>query len=305
MPELPEVETVVRELLPRLKNRVIKKVEVRSPKIVALGPKSLSNIRSHNLNIAQRFVKTLTGLKVSNVKRRAKLIIIDLGGKYSILIHLKMTDQLIFLDRKNLAKPIKLRNSNKVRAKQLPDKSTHVIFELNDGAKLFYNDIRQFGYLKLVADNQIEQVKELKEFGPEPLDINFAIAEFMSILDKHAKVKIKQLLMNPKAIAGIGNIYSDEILFFAKLKPIRVVRSLTQPEQTRLFRGIKKILTRAVQKAGSSVGDFIRPSGDWGKYGLYHKVYGRSGKKCFRCGTMIKSLKLGGRTGSFCPKCQK
>lgn len=305
MPELPEVETVVRELRPRLKNKKISKVEVRLSKIVSLGSKTVSNIRQHSLSKAKKFAAVLKNKEITDVKRRAKLIIIDLSGRYALLVHLKMTGQLIFLDKKRLQRKIKLLNLETFQPVSLPSKWTHVIFYFTDGSKLFFNDLRQFGYLKLVADNEIDQVKELAEFGPEPLVTNFTIVNFVTKLDQRPKMKLKPFLMDQKLVAGIGNIYSDEILFFAKLKPTRTVRSLIQSEQARLFKGIKTILARAVKKAGSSVGDFVRPSGDWGKYGLYHKVYGRSGMKCFRCGTMIKSLKLGGRTGSFCPKCQK
>jgi formamidopyrimidine-DNA glycosylase len=188
---------------------------------------------------------------------------------------------------------------------RLPAKSTHVIFEFTDGSKLFYNDSRQFGYLKLVTDKELPHVRELKEFGPEPLLQNFTIVRFCRIVEQHPNMKLKLFLLDPKIIAGIGNIYSDEILFYAKVRPMRRVKSLSEKEQQLLYRGIKKILTDAVNHYGSSVGDFVRPSGDWGTYGLLHKVYGRAGQKCKVCAATIKSVKFNGRTGSFCPNCQK
>lgn len=305
MPELPEVETIVSELRTKLRNKKIREVRVLLPKMVALGPAALSNLRKTNNAAAHTFASTLKGLRVKNVRRRAKLIIIDLVGRFSILIHLKMTGQLIFLDKKHLDKPIRLLNVEDRPPQRLPAKSTHVIFEFSDGSRLFYNDFRQFGYLKLVADRELARVKELQEYGPEPLDINFAIAKFMSILDKRPKMKIKQFLMDPKIIAGIGNIYSDEILYFAKVRPARLVKSLNEKEKKLLYKGIKKILHDAVRHYGSSVGDFVRPSGDWGKYGLLHKVYGRSGERCKVCGSIIKSVKFNGRTASYCPREQK
>jgi formamidopyrimidine-DNA glycosylase len=118
-------------------------------------------------------------------------------------------------------------------------------------------------------------------------------------------MNLKQFLLEPKLIAGIGNIYSDEIAFYAKVRPTRKIKSLKDHEKKLVYKGTIKILQDAVDHYGSSVGDFVRPSGDWGTYGLLHKVYGRAGEKCKNCGTIIKSLKFGGRTGSYCPTCQK
>jgi len=305
MPELPEVETVVRELRPKLKNKKIKAVRVLMGKMVAMGPATLSNLRKTHPTAHLDFAKALVGQKVGNVSRRAKMIIIDLQGKYAILVHLKMTGQLIYFAKKELAKQIQLFNIEKSPLVHLPNKSTHVIFEFTDGSKLFYNDFRQFGYLKLVTDKELPNVKELQNYGPEPLDKKFTFQVFEKILARRSNAKLKQFLLDPNLIAGIGNIYSDEILFYAKVRPWRTPKTLSPKEKQRLFKGIKMILADAVKHYGSSVGDFIRPSGDWGTYGLIHKVYGRAGEKCKVCGSIIKSMKFNGRTGSFCPVCQK
>jgi formamidopyrimidine-DNA glycosylase len=305
MPELPEVQTVVSELIPKLKNKVIKEVRVLMPKMVALGPGTLPNLRKPDMQAHLKFAKILKGLKITDVKRRAKLIIIDLAGKFAILVHLKMTGQLIYLGKKELDKQLRLLNIEDYPAVRLPAKSTHVIFEFTDGSKLFYNDFRQFGYLKLVTDKELPEVKELQGFGPEPLEKDFTFEVFENILKKRPKAKIKPFLLDSNMIAGIGNIYSDEIMFFAKVRPTRTLKSLKPEEKKLLYKGIIKILQDAVDHYGSSVGDFVRPSGDWGTYGKLHKVYGRSGKPCFACGTSIKSLKFNGRTSSFCPNCQK
>ena len=305
MPELPEVQTVVSELKPKLKKKKIKEVRVLMPKMVAMGPGTLSNLRKTDESVALTFAKTLKGLKVENVTRRAKIIIIDFVGKYSMLIHLKMTGQLIFMAKKHLDKQIRLFNLEKSPLVRLPSKSTHVIIEFTDGSRLYYNDFRQFGYLKLVTDKELPNVKELAEFGPEPLDKNFTYQEFVKLLGKRSNAPLKSWLMDPTVIAGIGNIYSDEIAYFAKVLPTRKIKSLKDPEKKLVYKGIKKILQDAVDHHGSSVGDFIRPDGDWGTYGKAHKVYGRAGEKCKACGAIIKSLKFNGRTGSFCPKEQK
>ncbi len=305
MPELPEVETVIRELRPKLRNKKIKEVRVLMPKMVAMGPKTLSNLRKTDESVALKFSKTLKGQKVTDVNRRAKMIIIDLAGKFAILVHLKMTGQLIFLDKKHLDKPLRLLNIPKLTPVRLPAKSTHVIIEFTDGSRLFYNDFRQFGYLKLVTDKELLEVPELKGYGPEPLDKKFKFEEFEKLFKKRPNANLKSWLMDPTVIAGIGNIYSDEIAFYAKVRPTRAVKNLSLPEKKLIYKGMHKVLTEAVDHYGSSVGDFVRPSGDWGTYGLLHKVYGRAGEKCKACGTTIKSLKLNGRTASFCPNCQK
>jgi len=305
MPELPEVETVVSELRPKIKNKVIKEVRIMLPKIVAMGPQTLSNLRKTDESVALKFAKTLKGKKISGISRRAKMIIIDLEGRYAILVHLKMTGQLIFFGKKELDKQIRLFNTEKSALVRLPGKSTHVIFEFTDGSRLFYNDFRQFGYLKLVTDKELPRVAELQNFGPEPLEKEFTLLVLGKIMERRPNMKLKQFLLDPNLIAGIGNIYSDEIAFFAKLKPTRAVKSIKAESRKLLFQGIRKVLLDAVKRRGSSVGDFIRPDGGWGTYGQVHKVYGRDGKPCYICGTMIKSLKFNGRTGSFCPKCQK
>jgi len=296
---------VVNELRPKLKNNKIKAVRILLPKMVAMGPATLSNLRKPGEKVADEFTKTLKGLTISDVQRRAKMIIIDLAGKYAILVHLKMTGQLIFFGKKELDKQIRLLNIENSKPVHLPTKSTHVIFEFTDGSKLFYNDFRQFGYLKLVTDKELLQVPELQGYGPEPLEKHFTFSEFEKLLKRRSSAQIKPWLMDPTIIAGIGNIYSDEILYCAKVKPTRRVGSLKIEERKLLFKGIKKILQNAVDHYGSSVGDFVRPSGDWGTYGLLHKVYGRAGEKCKKCGSIIKSLKFNGRTGSFCPREQK
>ena len=305
MPELPEVETIVSELRPKLKNKKITRVQVNLSKMISLGPETLPNLRKIDGSLSKKFKKILKGKKISGIARRAKMIIIDLSGEFSILIHLKMTGQLIFLDKKNLNTPVRLLNRPNAKASTLPAKSTHVIFEISDGSKLFYNDFRQFGYLKLVSDKELPNVKELQEYGPEPLEKQFTYKVFEQILNRRPKSQLKLLLTDPKAIAGIGNIYSDEILYFAKVRPTRYASNLNPKEKMALFKGIKVILTNAVRKHGSSVGDFVRPSGEWGSYGSQHKVYGRSGEKCSACGSIIQSIKFNGRTSSYCPREQK
>ncbi len=229
-------------------------------------------------------------------------------GPWSMLVHLKMTGQFIFEDKKLREKTggrYRIFNKPTAPLVQMPCKHTHVIFEFKAGSKLFFNDIRKFGYLKLVRDDEINQIKELKEFGPEPLGKKFTFLAFLTAVNKRGNAKIKQVLMDQKVMAGIGNIYSDEILFLSRLRPTRKVASIKNQELRAIYKNIRKVLAKAIKARGSSVGDFIRTDGSWGSMGKYHFVYGRSGLPCKRCGTVIKSIKFGGRTASFCPKCQK
>jgi formamidopyrimidine-DNA glycosylase len=225
-----------------------------------------------------------------------------------MLVHLKMTGQFIFEDRalrKKTGGKYRLLNRLSAPLKPLPDKHTHVIFKFVDDSTLYFNDVRKFGYLKLVHDDEIDQVRELKEFGPEPLDKNYKVPQFLAAAKLRGTRKIKEFLMDSKIIAGIGNIYSDEILFHAKVRPTRKVFSLTSEDLKNIFRWIKPVLLKGIEAKGSSVGDFVRTDGSWGQMGKYHFVYGRKGQKCKRCGSIIESTKVGGRTASFCPKCQK
>lgn len=305
MPELPEVQTVVSELGPKLKNKTIREVDVRLPKIISVGPKTMPNVRTADDASHRLFKRHLKGKRIKGVSRRAKMIIIDLAGEDALLVHLKMTGQLIYLGKKDLGKRIRLLNVESATPQLLPAKWTHVIFDFTDGSRLFYNDMRQFGYIRLVRDKEIGQVRELQDFGPEPLEQSFTLSVFKALIKKRPQAKLKQFLMDPTVIAGIGNIYSDEILYFAKVRPDRQAGRLSEGEVKLLYKGIKNILRQAVKKAGSSVGDFVRPSGEWGSYGKFHKVYGRAGERCKACRTRILSIKFNGRTGSFCPSCQK
>ena len=170
---------------------------------------------------------------------------------------------------------------------------------------MYFNDVRKFGYLKIVHDDEINQVKELQEFGPEPLSKKFTIITFLTAVKKVIKRKIKEVLMDSKIVAGIGNIYSDEILFHAKVRPTRTISSLSDKELSAIYKWIRPVLIKGIKAKGSSVGDFIRTDGSWGQMGKYHFVYGRKGQKCKRCGSIIQAIKISGRTGSFCFSCQK
>lgn len=303
MPELPEVETIRIGLEKAIKGKTIKAVEVRLPKIVAIGPQTVSNIRKNSPQTVQTFRRLLVGHRFVSIRRRAKVLMLDLSGPLTLLIHLKMTGQLIYA-QKGEEKKVKLMNFANSPVLALPHKHTHVIFTFTDGAKLFFNDLRQFGYLRLVKDAEVKAVKELEEFGPEPLSPEFKLADLMARAKSRGGITVKQFLVDPKVVAGIGNIYSDEILYCAKIRPNRRARQLSPANFKMIYRCIRRVLKRAIQAQGSSVGDFFKADGTEGTFGKQHMVYGRYGANCRKCGSGIQKIKLGGRTSSYCPRCQ-
>lgn len=270
MPELPEVETIKRGLAKTIIGKTIAGFTCDTKKMM-----------NHPLPFYQR---TLKGLKILKLGRRAKLVIISLTRDWSILGHLKMTGQLVY--RKG------------------PNRFTHAIFTFSDGSHLYFNDVRKFGWLRLYK--QAELAKQLDHgLGPEPLDKSFTLDVFKSELKKRPNNKIKQFLMDPKNVVGIGNIYSDEICFFARVRPDRKVKTLADNEIKLLFKGTKAILNEAIKYEGTSISDYVNAQGEAGSYTKKLRVYQRYGKKCFRCQGAVQKMKLGGRTSSFCPGCQK
>ncbi len=271
MPELPEVETIKRQLNRKIKGKKIKTVEVRLPRFVKYPLK--------------KFKQIVIGAKIGNVSRRAKLLIIELSNEYYLVIHLKLTGQLIF-------------NSQ-------PTKHTHLIYYFTDGSHLVHNDLRQFGFVKVIPKKELADFLAKEKYGPEPLTKEFTLKLFRELLSKRKKAKIKPLLMDQTWLAGIGNLYSDEILFLAKILPYRKAETLKETEIKRIYQGIKKILALAVSRRGSSSDQYVDAVGQKGNYLPLVKVYRREGKPCYLCGTKIERLKIGGRSAHFCPKCQK
>ena len=266
MPELPEVETVKRELEKIIVGKKITDILINNPKVIR---------QSH----VEKFKKYLIGQTIKNVLRKAKLLIIELSSGKFLAIHLKMTGQLVYPG-----------NAKKSR----------VSFKLSDSKLLDFNDQRLFAELRLIDDwRNLEFVKNL---GPEPFDLT--LAQFKEMLD-NKKTKIKPLLMDQSFISGIGNLYAAEVLFKARINPQRKANSLSGKEKEKLFHEIVKTLKEAIKHKGSSVDQYVQLSGKPGDYARFHKVYDRVGKPCLVCKTPIKRISLGGRGTYFCPKCQK
>lgn len=280
MPELPEVETISRQLNKLIVGKKIKKVEVKLLKIVKI-PVTV-------------FRRGLEGAIIKKVSRRAKLLIVELDNGWSMLAHLKMTGQMIYQKTTDYGLQATVK-----------DKYTHVVFYFTDGNRLLFNDLRQFGYLKLVKSDELQDYFIKEGFGPEPLTKDFTLADFEALLLKKPSARIKQFLMDPRVIAGIGNIYADEILFFSRVHPLRRVNSLKKIEIKKIYEGIKKILELAIQLKGTSSNDYLDAFGRKGSFAKKLKVYGREGEKCVKCRGRIIRIKLGGRSAHFCPACQK
>ncbi len=278
MPELPEVETIKLQLLRIIKAKTIKKVEVKLPKM----------IRGANV---KDFEKKVVGAKIKDIRRRAKLLVIELSNSYGLVIHLKLTGQIIYNPTSNIQHPT--------------SKHTHIIYYFADGSMLLHNDMRQFGYVKLVKTKDLPRLFQEEKFGPEPFDKYLTLEKFKAMLKKKGRVKIKPLLMDQTFIAGIGNVYAQEVCFKAKIKPTRTAGSLTDKEIKNLYEGLKKILKESIKCKGSSVDTYVDIKGKQGGYAPFLKVYRREGRKCPHCGAKIKSIRLGGRGTCFCPKCQK
>lgn len=283
MPELPEVETVRRDLAQVLVGRQIKAVEIRRAATV--------------LGVSIAFRKKIIGARIKNVERRGKLLILLLSTGDALLFHLKMTGQLIFCNHKTVVAGG--RNLPEIGA--LPNKWTHLLIKFDRGT-LFFNDQRQFGYSRVVNKNEMEKIKA--KYGVEPLSAQFKFAEFAKNLARRTTA-IKALLMKQEFIAGIGNIYADEICFAAKVRPTRHANSLSLTEQRALFSAIKKILTSAIKFRGTTFSDYVDGAGKSGGFSKKLKVYDRAHKKCLRCGGIISKIRVGGRGTHFCTSCQK
>lgn len=292
MPELPEVETIRRDLVGATINKEIEKVAVFNDKIV----------RNDN----ESFSLYLKGKKFESIERIGKLLIFKIDSKNFLLVHLKMTGQLIYQKKdKILAGGHSLSQKGSVMDRvggRLPNKYTHVIITFKDKTKLYFNDLRRFGYLELVGGKDLKKIKE--RFGIEPLTDNFVLHEFDSRIRKR-KTYIKNVLLNQRIIAGIGNIYADEILFASGVRPNRRANKVQKSEIEKIFNQANIILDKAIEARGTTFSDYVDTKGKKGGYVNFLKVYGRGGKECLKCSTEITKIKLAGRGTHYCKKCQK
>jgi len=278
MPELPEVETIRGGLQKYLVGHKIQGVEVFDRKIFTGREEDIF------------------GAKIIAVRRFGKGLVIDLDNDYSIAVHIKLTGQLIY--RGEETKNILL--SDKVGS--LPSKFTRVIFNLDKGARLFFNDIRRFAWMKIIKSSDVKNLPFFKEMGPEPFS-GLTQEKFEEII-RSSKTVIKPLLMDQKKIGGVGNIYANEALFLAGINPKRKAESLSDEEIRRLYKAILEVLKKGLSYRGATEINFVNALGQEGSYQKHFLVYGREGEPCRKCGGKIQKIFLGGRGTYFCPKCQ-
>lgn len=286
MPELPEVETVKIGLEKLIVGLRIKSVE-------SDWPKSFPN----SANDTKKF---LIGSIIAQVQRRAKVLIFDLDTKYSLIIHLKMTGQLVF--RSNTI-VFGAGHPNNSLIGKLPDKSTRVIFSFKD-AKLFFNDQRKFGWVRLVPTNQINEIDFFKKLGPEPLESSFSSHDFINRVRKRQKSMIKPVLMDQSVVAGVGNIYADEALWGAKIHPETRVKDINNRLLSKLLSELKYVLTLSIEKGGSTDKNYVDAEGKKGSYMSFARVFRRENLPCLRCSETIIKTRVGGRGTHLCLNCQ-
>ena len=287
MPELPEVEVVKKSLEAKLKNLTIKRVFVNNNKLrFKINNKSFSNIKD---------------FKIISIKRRSKYLIINLEQNLTILAHLGMTGKFFILNKKT-----KYKTSFYYSLKKNDSKHDHITFFLNKGFKLIYNDVRKFGFIKLFKNQNINECNHLKFLGPEPLTNDFNISYVKNYL-LNKKTAIKNLLMNQKFVAGLGNIYCNEILFLSKINPIRIAKKVNKEEINKIVKFTKKILKKSIFQGGSSINNFTDTEGQNGNFQQKFNVYNREKRRCKtkNCPCIIKKLYIAGRSSFFCPRCQK
>jgi formamidopyrimidine-DNA glycosylase len=300
MPELPEVENLRRGLEKRVLGQKILKVKVTKPKLVS-GKGTLRVASDAKRN---EFIRGLTGERFLRVERRAKNLIFIFESGKMLVVHLKMSGQFVY--RPNSSAPSVFSGGHPIELSetQLPNKHSHVVFELEKGT-LYYNDTRMFGYLLYYPSAAaFEIVNHFANIGLEPFDPGFTVEYFANAL-KAKKGKLKTVLMNQEIVTGLGNIYADEAAFEAGIKPTRVASSLSREEIKKLHTVIKKILKRAIEMGGSSVATYRLLDDTRGNYAREHKVYGKAGQRCPVCDSSLKNIVLNNRTTVFCPKCQK
>ena len=291
MPELPEVETTVRDLRKKVLGKTFVDFWTDFPKM----------IKKPNLEKLKREIK---GRKIEGIRRKGKNILFDLSGNKTLLIHQKLTGHLL------LGK-WKIKNGkwqSEIPGPLLEDpmnKFLHLIFWLNSGQMLALSDLRKFAKVELWDKKELENSKEFQSLGPDPISKDFSFLKFKEAIKKRKKGKIKEVLMDQTVISGIGNIYSDETLWLAKINPLKEISKLTDSGLKRIYQSLRKILNLAIKVRGESISDFRRISGQKGGFDPLRKVYRREGEECPRCGTKIKRIKIKGRSSYYCPVCQK
>jgi formamidopyrimidine-DNA glycosylase len=289
MPELPEVEVVKRSLAKNLQNLIIKKVKINDGRL--------------RYRIEKKKISKITGLKLKKIERRSKFLLFYFTKNIIMLAHLGMTGKFLYVNNKN----IKLKTSFYYSVNEKKDKKyDRVVFFFNKKIKLIYNDIRKFGFIKLLDNKNFTKNRHLINLGPEPLRGDFNLLYFKKYIKERNRA-IKDILMDQKFVSGVGNIYANEILFLSKIKPFRKVKSLKEFEIKKIVKFTKKVLKKAIKLGGSSIKDFSSSNGKKGSFQQHFSVYGKKGDPCpnNRCKSKIIKHSISNRSSFFCSKCQK
>lgn len=269
MPELPEVETIARTLAAEVTGRGVVAVECLDPPALAPTPEA--------------FAALVTGRVIESVGRRGKLVLLNLSGGAQVAVHLRMTGRLFLL------------------APGAQPERPRALLRLDNGARLSFSDLRRFGSMAAFAAGGIEDWPFYKSLGPEPFDLD--AAGFSARLGQGG-ARIKALLLDQTVLAGIGNIYADEALFRAGIRPDAPAKSVGPARRARLFAAIIEVLALAIAENGSSIRDYRDAHGDAGAFQNHFRAYGRAGQPCLDCGTAMQAMRVAGRTSTYCPKCQ-
>jgi formamidopyrimidine-DNA glycosylase len=287
MPELPEVETVRTGLARLLPGRVVVRV--------------MHNWEKSFPNATTDVEQFLIGAEVIGVRRRAKVLLVDLSSQYTLVIHLKMTGQLVFRGDQTFGAG----HPSDSLVGELPDRSTRVTFAFKDGSYLYFNDQRKFGWVRLLPTLEVENLDFFKKVGPEPLHADFTWQQFCDRFQRRKKSGIKAALLDQTVIAGVGNIYADESLWGAKIHPATPVAALTGDQFKELFTALREVLQLSIEKGGSTDKNYVDAEGKRGSYLSFANVFRREGLACSRCGTTIIKLRVASRGTHICPNCQK
>lgn len=287
MPELPEVETVRIGLSKLIVGKQITAVTHDWAKSFPNPPEDVKTF--------------LVGSKISAVKRRAKVLLIELDTKYSLVIHLKMTGQMVFVGKERFGAG----HPNGSLINDLPDKSTRVSFDFSDDSKLYFNDQRKFGWVKLIPTLEVPNIDFMKKVGPEPLSSDFTAKIFRERIKRRANTAVKRALLDQTVLAGVGNIYADESLWGAKIHPSTLVKNIGDNKLNTLFTELRYVLELAIVKGGSSNKNYVNAEGKKGSYMDFARVFRREKLPCPRCATTIEKTRVAGRGTHTCPACQK
>jgi formamidopyrimidine-DNA glycosylase len=289
MPELPEVETIVRDL----------KKEVLHRTFIDIWTDTRNIIKKDTL---ESLKKKLIGKKIIGVRRRSKNVLIDLSDDYILLIHQKIAGHLLF-GKWKLEKRVWTSEKEGPLLTDPINNYIHVVFTLDDKKQIALSDARKFAKVELWKKDDLESSKDFFALGPEPLEKDFTFSKFKKLFEKK-RGKIKQVLMDQNFISGIGNIYASEILFVAKIHPEEEIKNLKEEDLKNIYNAMRKILEKAIELKGDSFSDYRTLYGEKGGAQGMNKVYQKEGQPCPKCGGVVKRIKQGGRSSFFCPKCQ-